>query len=72
VPVSEEVRDLISSCLDLNIARRLTAAEAMGHPWLIDRKAHMNRPLLPCVLSNLKQFNQKTTFKTRILTMLSR
>jgi len=56
--------------LVLDTAKRLTAEEALEHPWLTGETAS-DKPLLPKVIDNLKQFDSSLKFQNAVLTMIS-
>jgi len=64
--VSDSAKDLISKLLALDPAKRLTAQQALAHPWIADQanlsEAHLNQ-----TLEQLKKFNAKRKFKGAIL-----
>ncbi|KAE8208183.1 hypothetical protein CF319_g6322 [Tilletia indica] len=70
--VSEEARDFINKLLTIDPAQRLTAAQALQHPWLVSvdvggegagEKKAGQRDLLPDIKN---AFNAKRTFKKAI------
>lgn len=62
--VSEEAKDLVKALLTRDPEKRLTAAEALAHPWLRNHAAEASdggrtdyqRPLDPVVLTRLQSF----------------
>jgi len=70
IPCSASAKDLIAKLLTLDTARRLTASEALDHPWLTGRTAD-TQPLVGSVLTNLNNFNHKSRFKQAVLTLMS-
>ncbi|KAJ3050406.1 hypothetical protein HK097_008623 [Rhizophlyctis rosea] len=59
--VSEAAKDFIRKCLVLDPAKRLTANDALAHPWL---KTDADYDLKPVVEKN---FNAKKTFRKAVL-----
>ncbi|ORX62841.1 Pkinase-domain-containing protein [Hesseltinella vesiculosa] len=64
--VSDEAKDFIRQCLTIDTQKRITAREALEHPWLI--KSSQQEPaegqdLLPTVRKN---FNARKTFKRAV------
>ncbi|KAJ2777896.1 Calmodulin-dependent protein kinase cmk2 [Coemansia javaensis] len=57
--ISEHARDFIRRCLRSNPAERMTAEEALQHPWLTGDHSHA-RDLLPDVSEN---FNTRATMQ---------
>jgi calcium-dependent protein kinase len=70
IPCSDSAKDLISKLLVTDTARRLTAAEALEHPWLTGKTAS-DKPILSNVLNSLKAFQAKQKFKISVLNMMS-
>lgn len=70
IPASDSAKDLIVKLLSSDIAKRLTAAEALEHPWLTGKTAS-DKPVLSNVLSNLKNFQANCKFKAAVLNMMS-
>jgi len=70
IPVSDSVKDLLSKLLVLDTAKRLSAEEALEHPWLTGQTAS-DKPLLPKVIENLRNFDSSLKFKSAVLTMMS-
>ncbi|KWU43178.1 Ca2+ calmodulin-dependent protein kinase [Rhodotorula sp. JG-1b] len=69
--VSETARDFINRCLVIDQTKRMTASEALAHPWLAQRvpeasaQQQAQRPdLLPSLRKN---FNAKRTWKRAIM-----
>lgn len=69
-PVSASARDLISKLLTIDPSVRLTAAEALAHPWMQGRDVPLH-PLPVTVMSNLTTFIRKTQFSNEILEYLT-
>jgi len=70
IPASDSAKDLIAKLLTLDTAKRLTAAEALDHPWLTGRTA-TREPLVGTVLLNLNNFNHKSRFKQAVLNLMT-
>ena len=70
IPCSDSAKDLIARLLNSDTASRLTAAEALEHPWLTGQTAS-DKPILSHVLHSLKQFQAKQKFKISVLNMMS-
>jgi calcium-dependent protein kinase len=70
IPCSESVRDFLSKLLQLNTADRMTAEEALDHPWLRGETAS-KEPLSPTVLKSLKEFRAAERFKQAVLQMMT-
>jgi calcium-dependent protein kinase len=65
LPVSDLARDLMKKLLEQNTADRLSAQEAMEHPWLTGEAS--DSPLVGTVLTNLKEFTAQFKFKQAVL-----
>uniref|UniRef100_A0A1I8J5Y5 Protein kinase domain-containing protein n=1 Tax=Macrostomum lignano TaxID=282301 RepID=A0A1I8J5Y5_9PLAT len=61
--ISRNARDLVSGLMQLDPAKRLTAAQALQHPW-VSGQAAKTEPL-QAVQSKLKEFNAKRKLKNR-------
>jgi calcium-dependent protein kinase len=69
IPCSDSAKDLMSKLLTFDTAKRLTASEALDHPWLHGGASTV--PMLKSVLNNLKNFNATCKFKQGILTLMT-
>mmetsp|Transcript_4233 Transcript_4233/g.4068 ORF Transcript_4233/g.4068 Transcript_4233/m.4068 type:complete len:201 (+) Transcript_4233:292-894(+) len=64
--VSEQAKNLIRNLLVLNPSQRLTAEEALAHPWIASNNILPDRPL--CLrLENLRDFVEGNRLKKAIL-----
>jgi len=61
--VSPEAKDFINHLLHIDPAQRLTARNALDHPWLTPSVDAPQRDLLPNVRKN---FNARRTFKKAV------
>ncbi|KAJ2396818.1 Calmodulin-dependent protein kinase cmk2 [Coemansia sp. RSA 2603] len=61
--ISEHAKDFIRQCLRSNPSERMTAEQALAHPWLAGGDVS-SRNLLPDVLEN---FNAKATLRRAVL-----
>lgn len=66
IRVSDSAKDLISKLLRKDVAERLTAEEALEHPWLKGDTAERT-PLDQSVLTALKNFSASVKFKQQVL-----
>jgi len=66
--VSEEAKDLIRRCLTVDPASRLTADEALQHPWI--QKLGVDHDLTPS-LQQLKSYQARRRLKTAFNTALA-
>ena len=79
-PISNNCRDLISRLLRSNVADRITAEEALEHPFILTnininskntRILKKNTTILPTIFNSFKEFNYKNNdFKQYILKLL--
>lgn len=62
--VSDSAKDLISKLLVADPSKRLTAAQAIAHPWM--RSAYLSQePLNPHIAENLDRYRKKMAAKMR-------
>jgi len=64
--VSESAKDLISKLLTLDPKKRITAQEALAHPWIANQDSNSEEHLNQTV-EQLRKFNAKRKFKGAIL-----
>ncbi len=69
IPCSDNAKDLMSRLLTQDTAKRLTASEALDHPWMTGGAS--KTPLLRTVMNNLKDFTATSKFKTGILKIMA-
>ncbi|CAH2070697.1 unnamed protein product [Thlaspi arvense] len=69
--ISEGAKDLIYRMLDRSPKKRISAHEALCHPWIVDEHAAPDKPLDPAVLSRLKQFSQMNKIKKMALRVIA-
>lgn len=62
IPVSDEARDIISHLLVSEPKERLTALEALDHPWVRNR-ANNNNKLPATVTRGIQSFHKRCNFK---------
>jgi calcium-dependent protein kinase len=70
LPCSPSAKELIALLLNLDIAKRYTASEALEHPWLKGTTA-TETPISATVLSSLKSFNGNNKFKAAVLNLMT-
>jgi len=68
--VSDAAKDLISQLLVVDPEMRMSAAEALEHPWL--QTAPETSSVQPRVLARLKNFQQISAFRKILLVVLAR
>ena len=66
---SDAAKDLIAKLLTSDTAKRLTADEALQHPWLTGENA-TSTPMVLDVLTNLKNFSAHSKFKQDVLNLM--
>lgn len=64
------MKDFISKLLVTDVAERLTAEEALEHPWLKGESAS-EQPLPASVFEAFKSFHNQNKFRTAVLGKLS-
>lgn len=69
--VSDEGKDFISQLLTLDPAQRMTAEEALVHPWIAEDGALLENHDLHENLRYLKRFNARTKFKAAAKTVIA-
>ncbi|KAL9245488.1 hypothetical protein vseg_019134 [Gypsophila vaccaria] len=69
--ISDSAKDLISKMLERDPRRRLTAYEALCHPWIVDDTVAPDKPLDSAVLSRLKQFSAMNRVKKMALRVIA-
>lgn len=70
--ISPEARDFVSSCLQVDPTRRLSADEALAHPWLVSVCDEADLPELDTdVIDGLRNFGRGNKLKQAILCALA-
>mmetsp|Transcript_9060 Transcript_9060/g.13531 ORF Transcript_9060/g.13531 Transcript_9060/m.13531 type:complete len:337 (-) Transcript_9060:288-1298(-) len=64
--VSNEACDLIRKLLTVDVSKRITAAEALNHPWLIKKDNDLASRSLENNLDNLRLFNARRKLRAAI------
>eukprot|EP00002_Diphylleia_rotans_P031031 TRINITY_DN6425_c0_g1_i1.p1 TRINITY_DN6425_c0_g1~~TRINITY_DN6425_c0_g1_i1.p1 ORF type:complete len:339 (-),score=81.84 TRINITY_DN6425_c0_g1_i1:153-1169(-) len=67
--ISDSAKDLIKRMLTVEPAERITASEAMQHPWLLGESA--NDSNLDRTLDSMKTFNSRRRFKMAVLATIA-
>ena len=68
---SEECKNLISKLMERDTNKRLTATEALDHPWIHRKvKTDFDTDLAMQAISNLKTFNAEAKLKQATLTFM--
>mmetsp|Transcript_2519 Transcript_2519/g.3707 ORF Transcript_2519/g.3707 Transcript_2519/m.3707 type:complete len:361 (-) Transcript_2519:172-1254(-) len=68
--VSFDAKDLISRMLTLDVSRRITAAQALEHPWMKDDDMSLASHDLSMNLVKLQSFNARRKFRSAIATIM--
>ncbi|MCJ8731709.1 hypothetical protein PDJAM_G00202590 [Pangasius djambal] len=68
--VTPEAKDLINKMLTINPAKRITAAEALKHPWICQRSTVASMMHRQETVECLKKFNARRKLKGAILTTM--
>lgn len=69
--VSEEAKDLIKSILVVNPDERLTAEDALAHPWLSIKDKDLAKHTLNDQLLELRKFNARRKFRAAVKAILT-
>lgn len=69
LPVSDMARDVMSKLMVINSSKRLTAEEALGHPWFSGSAPSL--PLSSLVLKGLATFERNCKFKNAVLRLMA-
>ncbi|CAB3991124.1 peripheral plasma membrane CASK isoform X4 [Paramuricea clavata] len=64
--ISEDAKDLVRSLLAYDQTNRITAEQALAHPWLKDREIAPRNHLQECV-DEMKKFNARRKLKGAVL-----
>uniref|UniRef100_A0A3Q0SHM2 calcium/calmodulin-dependent protein kinase n=1 Tax=Amphilophus citrinellus TaxID=61819 RepID=A0A3Q0SHM2_AMPCI len=68
--VTPEAKDLINKMLTINPSKRITAAEALKHPWICQRSTVASMMHRQETVECLKKFNARRKLKVRLLATL--
>uniref|UniRef100_A0A674NDJ5 calcium/calmodulin-dependent protein kinase n=1 Tax=Takifugu rubripes TaxID=31033 RepID=A0A674NDJ5_TAKRU len=69
--VTPEAKDLINKMLTINPAKRVTASDALKHPWICQRSTVASMMHRQETVECLKKFNARRKLKGAILTTMS-
>ena len=70
--ISFEAKDFIERLVNINETTRLTAREALSHPWLMNAdRVHVNPEYVAPLLRNLQNFRAKQKLKKATLNFIS-
>ena len=74
--ISDEAKDLISSCLEMDVAKRISAEEALKHPWFQNNKSKelyneiKNTNTIKKLVENLKNYHSNSVITETALAYL--
>ncbi|XP_029193916.1 calcium/calmodulin-dependent protein kinase type II subunit delta-like isoform X2 [Acropora muricata] len=68
--VTDEAKELINTLLSVDQSRRITASEALKHPWIVNRERVASKVHRQETLDGLKKFNARRKLKGAILTTI--
>ncbi|CAN0385268.1 unnamed protein product, partial [Scytosiphon promiscuus] len=69
-PISDGAKDLIARMLTVNPAERITAAQALNHPWVTSGDDELATSELGESLQRMRVFNARRKFKAAIETII--
>ncbi|KAL3845613.1 hypothetical protein ACJIZ3_003016 [Penstemon smallii] len=69
--ISDSAKDLVRKMLERDPRSRISAPEALCHPWIVDDTVAPDRPLGSAVLSRLKQFCAMNKLKKMALRVIA-
>ena len=53
--VSDQAKDCVRQLLDRNVSKRITAAQVLQHPWLMQQGLQSDKPLDNVVIERMRQ-----------------
>ncbi|KXJ26352.1 calcium/calmodulin-dependent protein kinase type II delta chain [Exaiptasia diaphana] len=68
--VTKEAKDLINKMLVTDPRRRITAAEALKHPWIVNRERIASTVHRQTTIDGLKKFNARRTLRSAIISTM--
>lgn len=71
IKASDSAKELITRLLTSDVAERLTAAEALDHPWLKGETSKADALIPDSVVKSLHDFQAKNKFKTAVLGVMT-
>ena len=72
IPCSASLRDLLSKMLTLNTVDRISAAEALEHPWVTKQKTLSEKRMSENVMKPVGKFTKTTKLREVLLPMMSK
>ena len=67
--ISKEAKDLVAKMMDPNYKTRISAADALEHPWFKLKKEELP-PEIPKILISLKRYSESSKLKRKLLNIL--
>ncbi|KAK3730270.1 hypothetical protein QZH41_016452, partial [Actinostola sp. cb2023] len=68
--VTKEAKDLIDKMLIIDPRRRITASEALKHPWIVNRERIASTVHRQTTIDGLKKFNARRTLRSAIISTM--
>eukprot|EP00929_Paragymnodinium_shiwhaense_P066997 TRINITY_DN3368_c0_g2_i1.p1 TRINITY_DN3368_c0_g2~~TRINITY_DN3368_c0_g2_i1.p1 ORF type:complete len:562 (+),score=168.47 TRINITY_DN3368_c0_g2_i1:120-1805(+) len=69
--VSEEAKGFVKALLTVDPKNRLTAEQALEHPWILTRKERSMTEIDGSIVDGLRQYGQSSKFRRCCLTMMA-
>ncbi|CAM9405389.1 unnamed protein product [Ectocarpus sp. 6 AP-2014] len=69
-PISDGAKDLIARMLTVDPVQRITAAQALAHPWVMSEDDELETSELGDSLQRMRVFNARRKFKSAIATII--
>ncbi|GLT49985.1 hypothetical protein SLA2020_235040 [Shorea laevis] len=69
--ISDSAKDLILKMLERDPRKRISVHEVLCHPWIVDDRVALDKPLDSAVLSRLKQFSAMNKLKKMTLRVIA-
>jgi len=69
--VSKEARHFMMSLLTVDVEKRLSASQALNHPWILKREEMNKVSIEPEVVEGLRQFGSASRFRRACMEMMA-
>ena len=69
--VSDCAKDFVRKLLEVNVSKRMSASDALNHPWILQTEAGKDVEVPIAVLENLRDFSQQNHLRRAVLSMLA-